>query len=277
MKVFIAVDMEGISGIVHSSQASPGSRDYEWARRMMVGDANAAVQGALDGGATEIVVADAHDGMRNIRLDELHPAASLVSGGGRPLSMVQGIDDSFDAVFFVGFHTMCGVPDGILAHTYISRALQNAYLNDRPVGEIGLFAAVAGVFGVPVVLTTGDMATCAEAETFIEGITTVAVKKGINRFAAECLPQREAHRRIHDGAVRALQNIQRVRPFVPERPTTVAVELTGSQCADNAARVPGTVRTGDRKVTFTSENYLECFQAIRLMFDLAASAVDTDY
>src|SRR4028119_505485 len=140
--------MEGISGIVHSSQAAPGGRDYEWARTMMAGDANAAVEGALEGGATGVVLADAHDGMRNLRLNELHPAASLVSGSGRPLSMVHGVDESFAAVFMVGYHATCGVPQGIMNHAYISHGLQRVSLNGRMVGEIGIFAGVAGCFGV---------------------------------------------------------------------------------------------------------------------------------
>lgn len=277
MKVFISVDMEGVSGITHSSQAAPGRQDYEWARTMMTAEANAAVQGALDGGATEIVVADSHDGMRNIRLDMLHPAATLISGSGRPLSMVHGLDESFAAALFIGYHTMPGVQDGIMAHAYISRALQNVYLNGRAVGEIGIFAALAGQFGVPVVLVSGDSATCAEACDWLEGVTVVAVKKAIHRFAAECLPQREAHRRIHDGAVQALQSVHTVQPLRPALPATVAVELTATQCADNAARIPGSRRVNSRTVEYTSASYFDCFQALRLMFDLAASAVDPDY
>lgn len=277
MKVLISVDMEGISGVVHSSQASPGARDYEWARTVMAGDANAAVQGALDGGATEIVVADAHDGMRNIRLNELHPAASLVSGGGRPLSMVHGVNDSFDAVFFVGYHTMPGHPEGVMNHAYISKGLQNLWLNERLVGEIGIFAGVVGTCGVPVALVTGDAATCAEARDWLPDVSTVAVKQGINRFAALCLPQAEAHRRISAGAADALKNLGRVRPLQPQSPTTVKVELTGSQCADYAARVPGSHRVDNRTVAYTADDYLECFRALRLMFELAAGAVDTAY
>ncbi len=277
MKVLISVDMEGISGVVHSSQASPGARDYEWARTMMAGDANAAVQGALDGGATEVVVADAHDGMRNIRLNELHPAASLVSGGGRPLSMVHGMDESFDAVFFVGYHTMPGHPEGIMNHAYISKGLQNVWLNERLVGEIGIFAGVAGTFGVPVAFVTGDAATCAEAEDWLPAVATVAVKQGITRFSAQCLGQAEAHRRITAGAAQALRNLSRVQPLKPDTPATFQVELTGSQCADYAARVPGSRRVDNRTVACTADDYLDSFRALRLMFELAAGAVDTAY
>ncbi len=277
MKVFISVDMEGISGVVHSSQAAPGSRDYEWARTMMAGDTNAVVEGALEGGATEIVVADAHDGMRNLRLNELHPRASLVSGGSRPLSMIHGIDESFDAIFMIGYHTRCGTPEGIMNHAYLSQGLFNAFLNEQPVGEMAIFGTLAGHFGVPVAMVSGDEATCQEAQSTFEGVTTVAVKKGISRFAAVCLSQSEAHRQLREGAASALKNLDGVQPLRPQKPTTVAVELTGSQCADAAARVPGTTRVNDRLVSYTGDDYLDCFGRLRLMFDLAGNAVDTDY
>ena len=277
MKVLISVDMEGISGVVHSSQASPGARDYEWARTMMAGDANAAVEGALEGGATEIVIADAHDGMRNLRLNELHPKASLVSGSGRPFSMLHGLDSSFDAVFMVGYHTRCGTPEGIMNHAYISKGLFHVFLNDKSVGEQAIFGTLAGHFGVPVALVSGDEACCEEAQNTFEGVTTVAVKKGITRFAAHCRSQHEAHRLLREGAANALRNLDRVQPLRPQKTTTVAVELTGSQCADAAARVPGAIRVNERLVSYAGDDYLDCFQRLRLMFDLAGSAVDTDY
>jgi D-amino peptidase len=279
MKVLISVDMEGISGIVHSSQASPGARDYEWARTMMAGDANAAVEGAVAGGATEIVVADAHDGMHNLRLNELHPAASLVSGSGRPLSMIHGVDESFDALFMIGYHATCGVPEGIMNHAYISRGLQRVRLNDRIVGEIGIFAAVAGCFGVPTVLVSGDDACCEEATAWLPGVSTVSVKKGINRFAAQCLSQQTAHNRIREAATQVLQaeSFGHVQPLRSESPTRFTVELTGSQCADAAARVPGVQRIDERTVSIENADYLQAFASLRLVFDLAARAVDTDY
>lgn len=279
MKVLISVDMEGISGIVRSAQAAPGRPDYEWARTMMAGDANAAIQGALDAGATEIVVADSHDGMCNLRLNELHPAASLISGSGRPLSMAEGVDETCSAMFMVGYHTLCGVPEGIMNHAYISKGLQRVLLNGREVGEIGIFAGVASCFSVPVVLVTGDEACCEEARDWLPGVETASVKKGINRFAAHCLSQQEAHRRIREAATRALgsENLAQIKPLSISGPTTFELELTGSQCADAAARVSGTVRTGNRSVSVTHDDYLTAFASLRLMFDLSSRAVDTDY
>ncbi len=279
MKVFISVDMEGISGVVHSSQAAPGRRDYEWARTMMAGDANAAIAGALEGGASEIVVADAHDGMRNLRLNELHPAASLVSGSGRPLSMIHGIGADFDALFMVGFHAMCGTRDGIMNHAYISQGLQRIKLNGREVGEIGIFGGIAGGFGVPVALVTGDDACCREAMDWLPEVRTASVKSGINRFAAQCLSQQKAHELIRQSAKAALQPdiLSQVKPLLPPPNTRFEIEFTGSQCADSAARVPGVSRVDDRTVAIKNGNYLWAFASLRLALELASGAFDTDY
>lgn len=279
MKVFISVDMEGISGVVHSSQAPPKRRDYEWARTMMAGDTNAAIEGALEAGAKEIVVADAHDGMRNLRLDELHPAASLVSGSGRPLSMIHGIDASFDALFMVGYHAMTGVRDGIMNHAYISQALQRIRLNGREIGEIGIFAGIAGGFGVPVALVTGDDACCREARDWLPQAQTASVKTGINRFAAQCLSQQKAHKLIRRSAKNALQGdfLSLIRPLSPPQNTRFEIEFTGSQCADSAARVPGVARLDDRSIAIENDDYLNAFASLRLCLELASSAFDADY
>lgn len=279
MKVLISVDMEGISGIVHSSQAAPNRADYEWARTMMAGDANAAIEGALQGGATTIVVADAHDGMRNLRLNELHPAASLVSGSGRPLSMIHGIDASFDALFMVGYHAMPGAREGIMNHAYISQALQSIQLNGREIGEIGIFGIMAGEMGVRVALVTGDAACCAEARDWVPGVQVASVKTGINRFAAQCLSQQKAHELIRARAKDALQNEApaRIEPLSPPQLSRFEVLFTGSQCADYAARVPDAVRVDDRTVAFENPNYLAAFGALRLGLELGSGAFDRDY
>ncbi len=279
MKIFISVDMEGISGVVHSSQAAPNRRDYEWARSMMAGDANAAIEGALAGGATEIVVADAHDGMRNLRLNELHPAASLVSGSGRPLSMIHGISAGFDAVFLVGYHAMCGVRDGIMNHAYISQGLQRIKLNGREVGEIGIFGSIAGGFGVPVALVTGDEACCREALEWLPRAQTASVKTGINRFAAQCLSQQRAHELIRERAKSALQAevLGALQPLAPPPQTRFEIEFTGSQCADYAARVPGVLRLDDRTLAIENSVYLDAFASLRLCLELASGAFDSDY
>jgi D-amino peptidase len=193
----------------------------------------------------------------------------LISGDSRPLSMVHGIDDSFAAAFFVGFHTMCGVPDGILAHAYISKALQNVYLNGKPAGEIAIFAAVAGQFGVPVALVSGDQALAAEARELLgEGIETVVVKHAVGRFAAKSIAPVEACRRIKAGAIAALG--RRHEPFRPASPVRLEVEFALAHMADMAELVPGSVRSDGRTLAYADDDFREVFRAWRAMYNLAS-------
>jgi D-amino peptidase len=193
--------------------------------------------------------------------------------------MVHGVDETFDALFMVGYHATCGVPQGIMNHAYISHGLQRVSLNGRILGEIGIFAGVAGCFGVPVTLVTGDEACCHEAAQWLPGVVTASVKTGINRFAAQCLSQQAAHARIREAARVALQasTLSRIEPMSYAPPTRFEVELTGSQCADAAARVPGVQREDERTVSLKHDDYLQAFASLRLVFELASAVVDKEY
>ncbi|HJS47741.1 MAG TPA: M55 family metallopeptidase, partial [Gemmatimonadales bacterium] len=188
MRVYISVDMEGVAGVVHEDQTNPVdprcAAEYARFRRLMTLEANAAVEGALDAGATRVVVNDAHWFMRNLLAEELHESAELVSGDPKPLSMMQGIADGFEAAFFVGYHAMAGTAEAVLDHTYTDRVAA-ARLNGAPIGELGINAALAGAHGVPVALVTGDQAVAAEARALLGGgVATAVVKQAIGRQAA---------------------------------------------------------------------------------------------
>src|SRR2546426_5094855 len=167
MRVYISVDMEGIAGVVDESQTDPAppafAAEYGRFRRLMTAEANAAVEGALAAGATRVLVNDSHWFMRNLLAEELHQAAELVSGDPKPRSMVQDIDRGFDAALFIGYHARAGTRNAILDHTYADR-VHDVRLNGKPVGELGLNAALAGVHGVPVALVSGDSAVATEAK-----------------------------------------------------------------------------------------------------------------
>ncbi len=156
MRVLIAVDMEGISGVTHWDHVKPGHPEYTRFREIMTEEVNAAIDGALDGGATSIVVSDGHNNGCNILIEKLHAPARLNSGSPAPLSMVEGADQA-DRVFFVGYHARANTPHAILCHTWTDQ-VRHVWLNQQEVGEIGLNAAVCGSFGAPVVLITGDQA-----------------------------------------------------------------------------------------------------------------------
>ena len=271
MRVYISVDMEGIAGVVHEDQTDPTETrhagEYNRFRRLMTKEANAAIEGALDAGATRVVVNDSHWDMRNLLGEELHPAAELLSGGPKRLSMVEGIDDGFDAAMFIGYHAMAGTRDAIIDHTYTSRVYE-ARINDRPVGELALNAAMAGVHKIPIALVSGDQSLAAEARALLgSSVETVIVKHAVGRFAARTVSPSVACERIRAGATAALKRSHKSFTFVP--PIRLEVDFVVSQMADMAELVPGSARTGGRTVTYTGEDYREVFRAWRAMYNLA--------
>jgi D-amino peptidase len=266
MRVFISVDMEGIAGIVHAEQTRPHAPEYERSCRLMTAEANAAIEGALAAGAQEIIVSDSHWDMRNIIADELHPAAELIQGSPRPWSMMQGIDESFEAVCFIGYHARAGTEAAVIDHTYTGSIL-NVRLNGQLVGEIGINAALAGYFDVPVAVVTGDQQAVAEAQALLgTDLTTVAVKQSVARFAARSVAPVVAHERIREAMTQALR--RRRQPWRVSSPITLSVDFMKTEQADMAGLLPGAERTAARTVEFTHDDYLTVFRAWRVLFTL---------
>jgi D-amino peptidase len=271
MRVYISTDMEGVAGVVHEDQTNPIEQrhagEYNQSRRLMTNEANAAIAGALDAGATRVLVNDSHWDMRNLLVDELNPAAELLSGSPKRLSMVEGIDGGFDAAMFIGYHAMAGTRDAIIDHTYTSRVYQ-ARINGAAVGELALNAAMAGEHGVPVALVSGDQTLAAEARSLLgEGVETVIVKHAVGRFAARALAPSVACQRIRSAAGEALKRRHTVFRYQP--PIQLEVDFIVSQMADMAELVPGSVRAGGRTVSYTADSYKETFRAWRAMYNLA--------
>lgn len=228
MRIFISVDMEGISGIEKIEEIFRGMPAYEIGRQIMAGDVNAAIQGAIDGGASDIIVADSHGYMCNIRPKDLHHRAKLKSGMKRVLCQFKGFSHRFDAAFFIGYHSKAGTADGILSHTWIP-AFKDVRVNGLSVGEYGLNGFLVGSFGVPVVLLTGDDKTVDQARTVLGDIEYVAVKKSLGYFEGEHLPLKESHARIREAAKRAVRRISAKsiskRPSPPKAKLPVTFEL----------------------------------------------------
>ncbi len=271
MKILIAADMEGISGVVNWEQVSPGHAEYERFRRIMTADVNAAILGALETGAEQVLVADGHAHARNILIEELDPRAGLNSGSPSPYSMVQGIGKDVDGVIFIGYHARVGTQNAILEHTWSSKCVANLWINDQPFGEIGLNAALCSHFGVPVIAISGDQSACVEASELIEGIETAVVKQAYGRMAAECLPPVRAQAEIEEAARNAIKRLgegQAPQPLRLSAPITVAVELVSSEMADQAAWLPGAVRQG-RVVSYTAEDMPTIYSAFRAIVELA--------
>jgi len=268
-KVFISVDMEGIWGVVHGDQISPGP-DYARTRTWLAGDVNAVVEGLLEAGASEVVVNDSHGSMRNLVADDLNPKASLVSGTPKPLTMMQGIDQSFDACLFIGYHARAGSAPAILDHTISGSTVRAIRINGKELPEMGINGAIAGYYGVPVVMLSGDTDTCAQAKAiFGTGIVTAAVKDAIGRTAARLLPLESARQLLKTSAKNALAARTSIAPFKLSPPYVFELELATSLQAEAPSLIPTVKRTNPRTVTFTSGDYLEGFKLLRGLIALA--------
>ena len=271
-RVFISVDMEGIWGVVHSNQVSDASPEYAAARKWMADDVNAVIAGLLEAGAGDIVVNDSHGSMRNIPADLLNPKASLISGSPKPLSMMQGIDATFDAAIFVGYHARAGTAASILDHTISSGTLRAVRINGQELPEMGINAAIAAYYKVPVVMLSGDIETCAQAKAlFGEGPVTAAVKESTGRYAARMFPQEEARARLKAAAKEALGKRGTIQAFRLTAPFTFEVEFLNAGQAEMPLMLAAVKRSSARSVTFTAGDYLEGFKLLRAIIALAAS------
>jgi len=269
LKVYISADMEGIGGVVSWDETGrEGNQgDYDRARRLMAGEVNAAIEGALAAGATEILVNDSHGSMRNLIIEDLNPAARLISGSPKLMSMMEGLDGSFDAVFFIGYHARATTP-GVLNHTYTGSLLEYR-VNGQVFGETGMNAATAGEHGVPVVLVTGDGTVCAEARALLGDVETVAVKEHVGRYAANSLHPQRARALIREAAERALRDLGRIEPFRVTRPVRVELKFNSTALADGACLMPGVERVDDLTASWEGPDYLSAVRAARAMISLA--------
>ncbi len=274
MKVYISADMEGVTGVTHSQDVIPGRYQYERFRGLLTADVNAAIEGAAQAGATEFLVNEAHDGMRNILLEGLDPRAQIIVGQRKPLSMMQGFEGS-DVVFFVGYHARAGT-EGILSHTFDSpTVVTNVELNGEPCSEARMNATLAGLRGIPIGLVTGDDLTCKEAESLYRRVKTAEVKTAVDRYTARCLAPEAAHGRIREAAQRAVEGVGSLTPYTPGAPYSFTVEFATASTAASVLFFPGLERVDDRRVSWTHEDYTVAFKMFVGVMRLARS--DPDY
>lgn len=271
MRIVIAADMEGITGVVHWDHTTATHTEYARFRQLMTGDVNAAVAGACDGGATDVVVSDGHGSGRNVLIEDLDVRARLHSGGPRPLSMVEGVGPGTDGVIFVGYHAKAGTPAAILDHTWIGAAT-GVWLNGTEVGEIGLNAAVCGHFGVPVIALAGCRAACAEGTELLGAqLETAAVKTATGRMSAECLPPAATAPLIRTAAARATERLRQgscPSPWRVTPPIELTVEFNASDLTDRAGILPG-VRRDRRRLSVTAADMLQAYRLFQVLTRLA--------
>ena len=269
LNVYVSVDMEGVSGVVHGDHTRRDGKDYEMARRLMTLEANAAVGGALEGGADEVVVNDSHGTMRNILPELLDSRARLITGSPKPLGMMAGLDDSYGAVLCVGYHARAGT-QGILDHTISSRVVYDLRINGQSMGELGVNAGISAYFGVPIVLVAGDTTATAQAIDLIPEVEVATVKEPLTRYAAKCLSPSAAQELVHRQAKRAVERREEIAPVRYDMPVTLTLQLMYSAMADVAEFIPGVVRSDSLTVSYTSSDYLEAFNCIRAIILMAS-------
>ncbi len=265
LKVFISVDMEGITGIVHWEEVNRSGKDYDYFRKIMTNEANAAVEGAIAAGATEIIVRDSHGSARNILPDMLNREAKLLrdwSGG--PKDMMRGIDETFDAVIFIGYHAKAGTPDALLEHT-MGLSQMDFSINGVSLPEAGLNALIAGNYNVPVVFLAGDQATCAQSKGLFGEIETVAVKQGIGGAALNLHPE-VAREKIRLGVEKALRNLKKYKPYKLNPPYTMILLINDERIVYAGQFYSGVKRTGDWELTFKSNDIMEVIKAFGEIF-----------
>jgi D-amino peptidase len=254
MKVFISVDMEGVTGMTDPEDVLPDGADYQRGRVFMTGDANAAILGAFDAGATEVLVNDSHWIMRNLLLEQLDPRARVIKGFHKPMCMVQGLDDTFDTAVFVGYHSCAGTEGGVLNHTLLGKEVQNLFLNGEPIGETRLNSLMAGFFGVSVACVAGDTAVCNEARAVLgDDLPTFAVKDGIDMFTATCLHPQVAQQGIRETVAQALREKKR-RPYKTRAPHTFSFEWSTTTIASACEYIPGVKKPNPRTTEYRADD-----------------------
>ena len=262
-RVYISVDLEGISGINGDDQTAAGQPEYGRARKLMAEDANAAIRGAFEGGATDVLVNDSHGGQRNLLPEDLDQRARLISHSFKRHGMMEGLDDSFDAVIFVGYHAKADAPRGLFAHTG-SGVVRDLQINGRSVGEGGMNAALAAFYGVPVVSVSGDDVAIAEVKESVPNVRGIAVKRAINIRAVESKPLEVARREIREAA---RDGVAAAKKTAPQRgPVKVQLRYRNFTYPEVATAFREIELVAPDTIAFTRDSMPEAYRLIRVLY-----------
>lgn len=274
MRILISADMEGATGVTWTDDVVPGTEPWQRFRRLFTGDVNATIAGLHDGGATDVLVNEAHSAQRNLLLEDLDLRARMLTGRHKPLSMMQGIDSGVDGVVFLGYHAGAGF-DGVLSHTYLANQITGVWLDGVPASEGRLNAALAAEYGVPVLMVTGDDKTCEDAKDYTPEAKLVAVKECVSRYAAICTPPQRTAVALTEAATRSMVRAGRGHPEPGAH--RIEVEFDASHLAQAAAVVPTVEQIGVRRVAFDAPDMTEAMKAFKVVTAIAAGAVQGKY
>ena len=273
MKAYLISDMEGITGVAVQGHVARDASLYETGCRLMVGDVNAAIEGALMGGVREVVVSDWHRSMTNIRLESLHPKARLLTGSNRTLDFLDELESS-DVVLLVGFHAKSGTMLGAFDHSFSSLCVDRIVINGVEMGEVEFTALLAGSYDIPVALLTGDETTCSLGRRFLgEGLQTAAVKRAVGRESCVCLHPDVTGPMIRDAARRAIDGIDTAQSYDMAGPYRLELTFHATKMADQASIYPFAERIDGRTVCVESQSVLELYRTKTALLALAYGAV----
>ncbi|GAB3572312.1 M55 family metallopeptidase [Amycolatopsis endophytica] len=274
MRIMVSADMEGATGVTWTDDVVPGTEQWQRFRRLFTGDVNAVIRGLHEGGATDVLVNEAHSSQRNLLLEDLDERARMLTGRHKPLSMMQGIDSGVDGVVFLGYHAGAGA-DGVLSHTYLENQITGVWLDGVPASEGRLNAALAAEYGVPVLLVSGDDKACEDAADYAPGAELVAVKECVSRYAAICLPPSRTAEMLRTAARASMDRAVRTPGTAAAH--RIEVEFDASHLAQAAAVVPTVGQAGVRRVGFDAATMTEAMKAFKVVTAIAAGAVQGKY
>ncbi|MCH7714733.1 MAG: M55 family metallopeptidase, partial [Gemmatimonadetes bacterium] len=273
LKVYISADMEGVVGVVTGDQLGPTGFEYGRFREFMTREVLAAIEAARTAGATEILISDSHGNGENLLIEMFPQDVTVVRSWPRPLMMMQGIDESFDAAILLGYHASTHNPEGVRAHTISSARLADVRLNGRSVSEAGLSAAIAGHFGVPVVMISGDDAAVAEAQAMLGDIEGAVVKWNYSFHSARTMMPEAAYRLIAEKVQAALRRLDTFDPFVLDAPVTLEVRFKSYRPPEMLAYLPIVDRVDAHTVRYVGDNMVEISKFIEFLTTYNAGLV----
>ena len=265
LKVFISVDMEGIAGVVTGDQLGPNGFEYEKFREFMTSEALAAVHAAKESGATEIVVTDSHGNGENLLIDKFPPDIRVIRSWPRKLGMMAGIDSTFDAAIFIGYHASTNNPKGVRAHTFSSATLTRVAINGNVASEGSWNAAIAGHFGVPVILISGDDAAVAEVNEQIGEVEKAAVKNNLSFHSANTLTPQAAQQLIAQKVKAAFGRLNEFKPFKVSSPVHLDISFKHYQPPELLAYLREVKRTDAHSIRYTVKDMVEASEFIQFV------------
>ena len=276
MKIYISADIEGVGGIVHGSSASQPNPDYMRYRKLMTQEVNAAIEGAFEAGAKEVVVNDGHGSMRNIIIEDLHPDARLISGYPKPHLQISGLDESFDGALFIGFHARNNTK-GVLSHTFFGLAIYEVNLNGRPVSEAEFDAAIAGYFNVPVLMISGDDVLQEQVTATLPTTLYAQTKIAMGARVANSISPQRAGDLIKETAKKAIVKCKEIQPYRLNPPYTLEIVFKSTVFAEIAENIPGMIKISDNTVQYKNEELLNISKMLTTVFNASCVLLTDSY